>query len=148
MEEKKTNVELFKEITKNMADLYEKKNANYGGSFSHNWDFLGPVAGLVPLFNKIDRLRSLIFHGDNHFESLEDTAQDLANYAVMFLIEIKMREGEPVLPLPKEVYEQIEKRMLKKAEENIRKSFVENTVPEQIKKGVLGDVDSITIRAK
>ena len=30
----KTDVELFREITTGMANLYEKKNANYGNSFS------------------------------------------------------------------------------------------------------------------
>ena len=72
-----------------MADLYEKKNSNYGDSFGRLIDDLGPIAGLVPLHNKLDRITNLIKGGHNDFESVEDTVKDLACYAVMFLIELE-----------------------------------------------------------
>lgn len=84
-------VKMFKEIVNEMADLYEKKNANYGDSFGQLYDALGPVSGLVPLHNKLDRATSLIKGDKNNFESLEDTFKDLACYAIMNLIEMKMR---------------------------------------------------------
>ena len=84
-------VKMFREIVTEMADLYERKNANYGDSFGQLYDKLGPVSGLVPLHNKIDRATSLVKGGENHFESLEDTFKDLACYAIMNLIEMKSR---------------------------------------------------------
>ena len=82
----------FRRIVNEMADLYEKKNTNYGNSFGKLVEDLGPIAGLVPLHNKLDRLTNLIKGGHNDFESLEDTFKDLACYAVMNLIELKNKE--------------------------------------------------------
>ena len=84
-------VQMFKDIVKDMADLYEKKNANYGDSFGQLFDALGPISGLVPLHNKLDRATSLIKGNKNSFESLEDTFKDMACYAIMNLIEMKVR---------------------------------------------------------
>lgn len=89
MKNYKTDVERFREITQNLADLYEKKNANYGNSFEKLFKELGPVAGIVPLHNKLDRITNLIKGGKNNFESLEDSLVDLANYAIMNLIELQ-----------------------------------------------------------
>lgn len=83
-----TDVKLFRNIVNEMADLFEKKNANYGNSFEKLYKDLGPIAGLVPLHNKLDRATNLIKGGKNDFESLEDTFKDLAVYAIMNLIEL------------------------------------------------------------
>ena len=85
----KEKVKKFRLIVNRMADLYEKKNSNYGDSFGRLIDDLGPIAGLVPLHNKLDRITNLIKGGHNDFESVEDTVKDLACYAVMFLIELE-----------------------------------------------------------
>ena len=87
-----TDAELFKQIVTDMAELYAKKNANYGNSFTKLYEDLGPVAGLVPLHNKLDRATNLVKGGKNDFESLEDTFIDLANYAIMNVIELKRAE--------------------------------------------------------
>ena len=79
----------FRSIVNEMADLYEKKNDNYGDSFGQLYKELGPTAGLVPLWNKLHRATSLIKGNKNNFESLEDTLKDLACYAIMNLIELK-----------------------------------------------------------
>lgn len=85
-------VEEFRKIVNEMADLYELKNSNYGDSFGKLYNELGPVAGLVPLFNKLHRAESLILNTTNNFESLEDTFKDLACYAIMNLIEMKQQK--------------------------------------------------------
>ena len=82
----------FRNITTSMADLYEKKNANYGNSFEKLYKDLGPIAGIVPLHNKLDRITNLVKGGQNNFESLEDSLTDLANYAIMNLIELQKRK--------------------------------------------------------
>ena len=87
-------VKMFREIVTEMADLYEKKNSNYGDSFGQLYSALGPISGLVPLHNKLDRATSLIKGNNNNFESLEDTFKDLACYAIMNLIEMKIANTE------------------------------------------------------
>lgn len=89
-------VEMFRQITQEMADLYEKKNNNYGDSFGNCYRDLGPVSGLVPLHNKLDRLTSLVKGNPNNFESIEDSFIDLANYAIMNLIEIRARHRKSI----------------------------------------------------
>ena len=79
----------FNSIIQNMYNLYIKKNENYGNSFGKLYEDLGPISGLVPLHNKLNRLTSLIKGSRNNFESIEDTLIDLANYAIMNLIELK-----------------------------------------------------------
>lgn len=79
----------FRKIVNEMADLYAAKNRNYGNSFGKLYEDLGPISGLVPLHNKLDRLTNLITGGVNNFESIEDTLKDLACYAVMNLIEYR-----------------------------------------------------------
>lgn len=79
----------FNSIIQNMYNLYIKKNENYGNSFGKLYEDLGPISGLVPLHNKLNRLTSLVKGSKNNFESIEDTLIDLANYAIMNLIELK-----------------------------------------------------------
>ena len=84
----------FNFIIQNMYNLYIKKNENYGNSFGKLYEDLGPISGLVPLHNKLNRLTSLIKGNKNNFESIEDTLIDLANYAIMNLIELKNSSGK------------------------------------------------------
>ena len=84
----------FRSIVNEMADLYEKKNSNYGDSFGQLYSELGPTSGLVPLWNKLHRATSLIKGSKNNFESLEDTFKDLACYAIMNLIEMEAEESK------------------------------------------------------
>ena len=84
----------FNSIIQNMYNLYIKKNENYGNSFGKLYEDLGPISGLVPLHNKLNRLTSLIKGSKNNFESIEDTLIDLANYAIMNLIELKNSSKE------------------------------------------------------
>ena len=84
----------FRTIVNEMADLYEKKNSNYGDSFGQLFKELGPTAGLVPLWNKLHRATSLVKGNKNNFESLEDTFKDLACYAIMNLIEMEAQKDK------------------------------------------------------
>ena len=91
-----TDAQRFKKIVDTMYELYKKKNANYGNSFEKLYNDLGPIAGLVPLHNKLDRLTNLIKGGHNDFESVEDTLTDLANYAVLFIMELQKAEEKEI----------------------------------------------------
>ena len=80
-----TDFEQFKEIVKEMTELFEKKNSNYGNSFSKLYNELGGISGLVPLYNKLHRATSLIKGNQNNFGSLEDTFIDLAFVILVIL---------------------------------------------------------------
>lgn len=85
--------EVFREITEKMADVYAAKNHDYGNSFLYTRERY-PNAILIRLFDKLNRLDTLI-DGESAKvdESIDDTLVDLANYAVMELVERRM-EGE------------------------------------------------------
>lgn len=82
-------VKQFEEITKEMCTLYRTKNENYGDSFGESYRKLGPISGITRMYDKMNRAISLVTNGNNHHESLEDTFIDLANYAIMNLIELR-----------------------------------------------------------
>lgn len=82
-------IQEFKNIVHQMAETYEKKNKNYGDSFGDTYVKLGPISGLVRLYDKLNRATSLINGSENHYESLEDTFIDMACYAIMNVIEMR-----------------------------------------------------------
>lgn len=82
----------FANIIDDMYNLYEKKNQNYGDSFGETWRKLGPISGITRLYDKLNRATNLVTGGHNDFESLEDTFTDLANYAVMCLVELQTKK--------------------------------------------------------
>jgi hypothetical protein len=89
-----TKVIRFRDIVNKLADLYEKKNADYGDSFGETWKTLGSVSALTRMNDKLNRLNTLL--GDKNQqqvkqESVKDTLLDLAAYAIMTVMEI---EGE------------------------------------------------------
>ena len=83
----------FREITESMADLYERKNKDYGDSFNNSLDEFGVIAGVVRLSDKMSRIKALTKNGEQLVldESIKDTLQDLANYSIMTLMWL---EGE------------------------------------------------------
>lgn len=82
----------FEKIIKEMLDIYIKKNANYGNSFGKAFEELGPISGVTRLYDKMNRIIALTKGSENNYESLEDTFIDLANYAIMNLIEMKYQK--------------------------------------------------------
>lgn len=79
------NVTKFRRIVDEMAKTYERKNHDYGDSFNQSVKEWGPVAGLVRIQDKFNRVKNLlkgvkVFVDD---ETVSDTLLDLANYAIM-----------------------------------------------------------------
>lgn len=82
----------FRAIATEIADLYERKNADYGDSFGRSVEKYGLISALTRISDKFNRLESLILKNVEAqvcTESLRDTALDLAAYAIMLTIEIK-----------------------------------------------------------
>lgn len=77
-----SKIERFKEIVAEMATLYENKNKEHGN-----------IAGIVRMEDKFNRLKSLLNSNEKpNYESVSDTLTDLANYAIMMRIELKVKK--------------------------------------------------------
>jgi hypothetical protein len=88
--ENERRVELHKQICDKLHDTYLRKNANYGNSFVNTRNEVDRAI-IVRLMDKLERLKTL-FKGENDLvgESIDDTLLDLANYAILELIERDM----------------------------------------------------------
>ena len=73
-----------------MNALYERKNHDYGNSFSETYRKLGIVSAATRMLDKMNRVVSLVTKDKQEVkdESLRDTLIDLANYAVMTIMEL------------------------------------------------------------
>lgn len=86
-------IELHKQICGNMHNTYKAKNADYGDSFA-KVRIEYPEAICIRLMDKLERLKTLYKGGEQQVkeESIDDTLLDIANYAVMELLERKMNK--------------------------------------------------------
>lgn len=85
------NVQKFRRIVQAMAALYERKNEDYGNAFSEIFAEEGLSIARIKIHDKFKRFEQLSKGEDARVkgESIEDTLMDLANYAVMTLIELE-----------------------------------------------------------
>lgn len=88
---------MHKNITEKMTKLYEAKNNDYGDSVSDTYDKFGMDAFLVRMYDKINRIYSLTrpeVESKVEDEKITDTLMDLANYAILAIIELEERKSE------------------------------------------------------
>jgi len=72
-------------------DLYQAKNVAYGDSFGQTVSEYGPVAALVRMGDKFNRVKSLLVdknRNDVKDEAVTDTLVDLAMYSMMTVWEL------------------------------------------------------------
>jgi len=91
----KTRLERHAEICKELHDLYERKNHDYGDSFHITFLEEGMAMPRIRLSDKLNRFKSLSRPKDNiiHMvgdESIRDTLIDLANYAILTILELEV----------------------------------------------------------
>lgn len=100
-------VDIHAGLCANMHELYERKNADYGDSFSQLRKRY-PNFVCMRLFDKLNRLDTILKPGHElqvTDEKIEDTLMDIANYAIMELTErtaekeSHTEEEEPKEPL-------------------------------------------------
>lgn len=86
-----TRPEKFREITEEIATLYEMKDKAYGNSFGSTYEKLGIISAVTRISDKYNRLCNLATNADvdNLGESIEDTLKDMVAYGVMTLIELR-----------------------------------------------------------
>ena len=86
-----TNTERHMEICQELNAIYDKKNHDYGDSFHKTFVEWGPAAAGIRMADKLNRFNKLAQGNDANVndESIEDTLNDLANYAIMTRIEFE-----------------------------------------------------------
>lgn len=78
------------DIAEGVVQLLISKRKDYGKSFEKIWDEMGMISVIVRLRDKIARLQNLYNKAnDPAYESIEDTFEDIAGYALLSLRMIK-----------------------------------------------------------
>lgn len=90
-------VETHVTICGELAALYERKNHDYGDSFGKSFTEYGMAMPCIRLEDKLNRLKALTRSGNQQVsdESIDDTLMDLANYAIMTIVERRMNSNAP-----------------------------------------------------
>lgn len=87
-----TKVERHKQICTELNALYARKNHDYGDSFHQTFVEEGMAMPRIRLGDKFNRFKTLSRKLDSQRvsdESLKDTLLDLANYAIMTVLEME-----------------------------------------------------------
>ena len=101
-------IEIHQEILNQMHDLYVRKNHDYGDSVHDTYMKYGLTSFLVRIEDKLNRVRTLDKNRDDakvNDENIEDTLLDLANYAVIALVEEKLTNNNKLMKLMKNLVE-------------------------------------------
>jgi len=84
-----TKIQKHLGICEKLTLMYVDKNADYGDSFGDTFNKLGLISAVTRITDKTNRLQSLCVNKQKvKDESIKDTLMDLANYAIMTLIEL------------------------------------------------------------
>lgn len=92
-------VNAFEDVTIALRNLYEAKNRDYNDSFGQSFEKWGLPMSCIRLGDKLNRLESFaqqkkMFVAD---EGVKDTLMDLANYAIMTLVELELDQKNKVV---------------------------------------------------
>ena len=91
-------LEMFEITVRRMCDTFAKKRNDYGQTTTETFNKFGPVSMLTRMYDKLGRIENILVHNVCPCvnEKVEDTLVDLANYAIITLIELQKAEGEKV----------------------------------------------------
>lgn len=89
-------IAMHRDICVELNNTYEKKNHDYGDSFSETFKKLGIISAVTRITDKYNRLVSLCTLPEEERrvkdETISDTLLDMANYCIM--CEMALREKE------------------------------------------------------
>lgn len=89
----KSNVDSFSGILCEMRETYEKKNADYGNSFSETIDEFGFIPAVARINDKVKRVKNIVKGQKmNVNESFRDNLIDIANYCILTIMELDKRK--------------------------------------------------------
>ena len=84
--------DMFRDLTSRMNDIFQAKRNDYGPSTEDTFKRYGAVSLLVRMRDKLNRLDNLLVTKTSssvNDERVEDTLLDLANYALITILEMK-----------------------------------------------------------
>lgn len=89
------NIEHHRKILDELNELYTRKNHDYGDSYHQSYIEEGLSMARIRLSDKLSRFKTLTRKRGQEVqdESIRDTLLDLANYAVMTVMELEREEG-------------------------------------------------------
>ena len=92
----KTKVQIHREICEEINDLYARKNHDYGDSFHQTFVEEGMAMARIRLGDKFNRFKTLSRNEEQKVndESIRDTLIDLANYAIMTVLEMEVSDHD------------------------------------------------------
>lgn len=89
-------IEIHKMLCAEIHDMFKSKRADYGPTTEELLLRYGPVTMLTFLRTKLNRLDNLLLNSKTpNNESVEDSIRDMANYCIIWLLEINKR-GENI----------------------------------------------------
>ena len=91
-----SNSDRHRNICDELNTIYVRKNHDYGDSFHKSWIEEGMAMPRIRLGDKFNRFKTLTLNADSQDlgaqqvkdESIRDTLLDLANYAIMTIMEL------------------------------------------------------------
>lgn len=89
-------IDMFATITKEMIEVFSKKRHDYGQTSTETYKKFGPISMYLRMYDKMGRLENLFVNGSENLvgEAIEDTLLDLANYAIITIIEKRKADAE------------------------------------------------------
>lgn len=89
-------IDMFASITKDMVEVFSRKRHDYGQTSTETYKKFGPISMYLRMYDKMGRLENLFVRGAENLvgEAIEDTLLDLANYAIITIIEKRKAEAE------------------------------------------------------
>ena len=93
------NVLAFRKIINDMAEMYKKKNADYGNAYEAGFAKFGPTQLLSRIYEKFERLYNILYLNKDAQvldESVCDTLTDMAVQCVVLRMLLKGENVEPV----------------------------------------------------
>ena len=94
--EHQMKVNAFEDVAIQLRNIYDAKNRDYGDSFSQSFKEEGMAMVRIRLGDKLNRLKNLTRGAEQQVkdESVRDTLMDLANYAIMTIMELDKESTE------------------------------------------------------
>src|SRR5690625_5255303 len=87
-------IDSHKRICKQLNKEYADKYHEYGNSFGATYEKYGDISALVRISDKMKRIEQLVQTGEQKVkdEALEDSILDMANYLIMWAMELEEKE--------------------------------------------------------